>query len=230
MPVLTATFSFVVAKLASDLDANRPILFRTYEHPSNVECKIWEAARATTAAPTFFEPIEIGGLKIRYIGGGVGINNPIDQLRKEAEMQFNGCGVACIISIGCGQKPVIKIPTRSRIPQAIQRYNSADIAKACADLVAGSEEAHDRVEAYFTGRPGVYFRFSVDKDAGVGIEEWKKLEDVAATTVNYMESPNVQHQFIQVTQSLSSRVVQMQISHISKDNHLSLHLNRHLIF
>lgn len=47
---------FVVAKLASSLDANRPILFRTYEHSSNVECQIWEAARATTATPTFFEP------------------------------------------------------------------------------------------------------------------------------------------------------------------------------
>jgi patatin-like phospholipase/acyl hydrolase len=64
MLIPTATFSFVVAKLASSLDANRPILFRTYEHPSNVECKIWEAARATTATPTFFEPIEIGDLRI----------------------------------------------------------------------------------------------------------------------------------------------------------------------
>jgi patatin-like phospholipase/acyl hydrolase len=85
MLILAATFSFVVAKLASSLDANRPILFRTYEDPRNVECKIWEAAQATTASPIFFEPVEISDLRIRYIDGGVGLNNPIDQLRKETE-------------------------------------------------------------------------------------------------------------------------------------------------
>jgi predicted acylesterase/phospholipase RssA len=219
----------VVAKLASSLDANRPILFRTYEHPSNVECKIWEAARATTAAPTFFEPIEIGDLRIRYIDGGVGLNNPIDQLRKEAEIEFDGCGVACIVSIGCGQTPVIKIPKKGHFLQAIRTYIPKGIADACVELVTGSEEAHDRTEAYFTGRPGVYFRFSVNKDTGVGMEDWKKLEIVAATTTNYMESPNIQHQLRQVIQSLSNRRVQMHISEISRDNHLSLH-NRHLIF
>jgi predicted acylesterase/phospholipase RssA len=205
----------VVAKLASNLDANRPILFRTYEHPSNVECTIWEAARATTATPTFFEPIKIGDLSIRYIDGGVGLNNPIDQLRKEAEAQFEVCGVACIVSIGCGQKPVIKIKKRSYFSQALQTSHPKDIVKVCAELVADSEEAHDRTGAYFAKQPGVYFRFSVNKDAGVGMEEWKKLEDVAATTTNYMEASDIQQQFRLVARLLSSRDVQMQVSDIS---------------
>jgi predicted acylesterase/phospholipase RssA len=218
--ILSATFSFVVAKLASSLDANRPILFRTYEHHSNVECKIWEAARATTSNPTFFEAIEIGDLKIRYIDGGVGLNNPVDQLRKEAETQFDGCGVACIVSIGCGQKPVIKIPKWSLFSRA---DIPTSVTKACIELVTDSEEVHDRTEAYFTGRPGVYFRFSVNKDTGVGMQDWKKLEEVAATTANYMEATNIQNQFRQVTQSLSSREVRTGVSDISRDNRLSLH-------
>jgi hypothetical protein len=61
------------------------------------------------------------------------------------------------------------------------------------------------------------------------VEEWKKMEVVAATTANYMESPNIQHKFRQVTQLLSSREVQMQVSDISRDNCLSLH-DRQLIF
>jgi hypothetical protein len=152
----------------------------------------------------------------------VGLNNPIDQLRKEAETQFDGCGVACIVSIGCGQMPVIKILKKGRFLEAIRTYIPKGIAEACVALLTGSEEAHDRAEAYFTGRPGVYFRFSVNKDMGAGMEEWKKLEVVAATTTNYLESLNIQHQLRQVTQSLSNQKVQMQVSNISRDNHLSL--------
>jgi hypothetical protein len=159
----------------------------------------------------------------------VGLNNPIDQLRKEAETQFDSCGVACIISIGCGQRPVIKIPKGGYFSQAFQTYIPASVATAGVELVTSSEEAHDRTEIYFTGQPGVYFRFSVNKDIGVGMEEWKKLEEVAAITANYMESPNIQHQFKQVTRLLSSQKVQMQVSDISRDNHLSLH-NRQLTF
>jgi hypothetical protein len=124
---------------------------------------------------------------------------------------------------------MIKIPKRGHFSQAFHGHVLADIAKACVELVTGSEETHDRMLAYFTGRPEVYFHFSVNKDTQVEMEEWKKLEVVAAATANYVESPNIQHQLRQVTQSLSSQGVQMRVSEISKDNHLSLHA-RHLIF
>jgi patatin-like phospholipase/acyl hydrolase len=37
--------------------------------------KIWEAARATTAAPTYFPRMKLG--KHDYVDGGLGYNNPI---------------------------------------------------------------------------------------------------------------------------------------------------------
>lgn len=36
---------------------------------------IWEAARATSAAPTFFPSISVNG--VEYIDGGMGFNNPV---------------------------------------------------------------------------------------------------------------------------------------------------------
>jgi len=60
---------------AYNMDANIPVLFRSYEsHEPHSNCKIWEAARATSAAPNFFKRIEIGRAQ-PYIDGGLGRNN-----------------------------------------------------------------------------------------------------------------------------------------------------------
>ena len=57
-----------------------PYLFRNYadtiDHGATGtnKVKIWEAARATSAAPAYFNPITIGGHD--YTDGGLGYNNP----------------------------------------------------------------------------------------------------------------------------------------------------------
>ena len=66
---------FVCAVGSSDIGhAAGPTLFRTYEVTKNgsYNCKIWEAARATTAAPTFFKRIKIGSLAsgVEYVDAG----------------------------------------------------------------------------------------------------------------------------------------------------------------
>jgi patatin-like phospholipase/acyl hydrolase len=48
-------------------------------------CKIWEAARATSAASTFFEPIRIGNQ--RYVDGALKYNNPIEKADVESRGQ-----------------------------------------------------------------------------------------------------------------------------------------------
>lgn len=55
-----------------------PVPLRSYANPlvppALHDIKIWEAARATSAAPTFFGPITVGGFEL--IDGGMGANNP----------------------------------------------------------------------------------------------------------------------------------------------------------
>lgn len=74
----TNGYSFVCAVSAASV--RMPTIFRTYEVPRfpGPKCKIWEAARATTAAPTFFKPIEIGELnaKVAYFDAALGHNDP----------------------------------------------------------------------------------------------------------------------------------------------------------
>lgn len=52
---------------------------RTYDNPKYpkeyADWAIWEAARATSAAPTYFEPLKRGDQS--YVDGGLGFNNPV---------------------------------------------------------------------------------------------------------------------------------------------------------
>src|ERR1700761_2607402 len=102
--------------MIENMIAKTPTLFRTYEflETQTPHCTIWEAARATTAAPNCFEDISIGtGSAVRYIEPGIGSNNPITQVCQEAKLIFPGRHIAAIISIGCGQASTISTPKQS---------------------------------------------------------------------------------------------------------------------
>ncbi|KAJ7456426.1 hypothetical protein B0H11DRAFT_1626574, partial [Mycena galericulata] len=75
-------------------------LSRTYKSAtvSDVDCTIWQAGRATTAAPNVFKPIAIGS--DAYVDGHR--QNPICSVISEAQNVFPGRHIACVISIGSG--------------------------------------------------------------------------------------------------------------------------------
>lgn len=56
-----------------------PVFLRSYQNPDEPSkfpnVKIWEAARATSAAPSFFSAMKINGYLM--IDGGLGANNPL---------------------------------------------------------------------------------------------------------------------------------------------------------
>ena len=74
--------------------------------------KIWEAARAATAAPVYFRPLEKDGRK--FIDAGSGYNNPSVEVFHEVKNkipEFVGRPIACFVSIGTGASaphPVIR--------------------------------------------------------------------------------------------------------------------------
>jgi predicted acylesterase/phospholipase RssA len=98
--------TFVVAKTIADVNAP-PTIFRTYHgrriRPS--ECALWQAARATSAAPTFFKPMSIDRPRppITYVDGGMGHNNPSEVALDEALRIWPSCTQFGLVSIGTGR-------------------------------------------------------------------------------------------------------------------------------
>jgi patatin-like phospholipase/acyl hydrolase len=107
---------FVVATRGQN--SNGPVKkFRSYG-PYWDKCRIWEAARATTAAPTYFPPILIsppycddaGGY---YIDGGIRHNNPSALALEEACEHWPNIKKICIVSIGTGKQNSVSVITES---------------------------------------------------------------------------------------------------------------------
>jgi len=56
-----------------------PVLLRSYQNPLEPSelagIEVWKAARATSAAPTYFKSIVAGDAEL--VDGGLGANNPL---------------------------------------------------------------------------------------------------------------------------------------------------------
>jgi len=82
---------FVCTQNARAMDI--PRLFRSYKSFSAgdyEEVAIWQACRATSAAPTFFKRMRIGrsGMEEEFIDGGMRTNNPTRVMIKKADTVF----------------------------------------------------------------------------------------------------------------------------------------------
>ena len=70
------------------------------------ELPIWEAARASSAAPTYFEEFQM-----KFVDGGVMSNNPTIDLMTEVfshEQGGEGVKIGCVISLGTGIPPITR--------------------------------------------------------------------------------------------------------------------------
>jgi predicted acylesterase/phospholipase RssA len=107
---------FVVATEGQDAGGPEK-LFRSYGFHRD-QCPIWQAGRATSAAPSFFKPafVEVPVPGGWYIDGGVKRNNPSEVALTEARKYWKTVRRFCIVSIGTGiQKEVdfignVKLP------------------------------------------------------------------------------------------------------------------------
>ena len=72
------------------------------------DCKIWEAARATSAAPTYFRPANIDGRW--FVDGGLVANDPSLAALTEATALFGGTeNINMLLSVGSGHRESVPI-------------------------------------------------------------------------------------------------------------------------
>jgi predicted acylesterase/phospholipase RssA len=162
--------SFVVAT-SSAVAQGEPVLFRSYdtEESSASECPIWKAARATSAAPSFFEAMFIdvpapGGW---FVDGGVRYNNPARLALQEAHQIWPRVKRFCLVSVGTGRQSNVEfvnikdvqLPKEtsknvfgrvmSKVP-VVRMFKNApgggkellNVGKACVQLSTSCEPTH----------------------------------------------------------------------------------------
>ena len=193
---------------------NIPILFRSYEscetHP---ECKIWEAARATSAAPTFFKRIEIGRAQ-PFIDGGVGRNNPSWVVLDEANTLFGARPIGCLVSIGTGQVEVVGI----RRPGFFQQIIPTDVVDALKAIATDCEDTHEHMLRLFAQLPKTYFRLNVEQGMqGMKLSEWERLSKVEAHTTQYLRRKEVDKKLVLLGNVITTPKAQLTIEQLGTE-------------
>jgi len=149
----------------------------------NYDCFIWEAAKATSAAPLFFEPTKLRASNATFVDGALHLNNPISEVINEAKSLWPGADFQSIVSIGTGW-----IDPK---PLELSQLKVHDVVRTCVDLAINSHKEAQKFIRDDRGKElsqaGVYFRFDVDRGIDlVKLEQWQKLDDVDAYTNAYL--------------------------------------------
>ncbi|KAH6962463.1 acyl transferase/acyl hydrolase/lysophospholipase [Ilyonectria sp. MPI-CAGE-AT-0026] len=143
-------------------------------------CTIWEACRATSAAPVYFPSIRIKGRT--YWDGGLSKNNPIREVYDEAISEYDGHPFEAIVSIGTGM-PFQGDPSTSGmglLNYAIQKMTDTELEhKEFSKLVSKDEQLRDR-----------YFRFNDEtRLCQVDLAAYEKLDEVESCARDFVASP-----------------------------------------
>lgn len=185
----------------------QPRLFRTWEADKypGYNCTIWEAGRATSAAPLFFKRISIGdpGLREEFVDAGLGCNNPVRYLIEEAQREFDLTReVSCIVSIGTGKPKVAGF----KAPSLFQRTLPLDLIKVLASIATDSEAEASVMKARYQNCPNLYHRLNVERGLeGIALEEWEKLGDVKTHTMVYLREDDVNNDIDLIVDALIGR-------------------------
>jgi patatin-like phospholipase/acyl hydrolase len=167
--------SVVLAITKANVDAP-PTLFKTYDTSASLSnCTIWQVARATSAATTFFKPIKAGRDEIEFIDAAFGYNNPCEVLIEEARRQFPDHGQMRVLSIGTGLGDVVTInDTRFSILHALKK------------MATSSKSVAARLDSRY-GDEGQYCRLNVDQGLNdITLSDWDKASKISAHTSNYL--------------------------------------------
>ena len=167
---------------------------------------ILQACRATSAAPTYFDPLEISlgppgaQYTAKFVDGGLGYNNPVEELWIQATNVWKGPlaeKIDRLVSIGTG-KPVIP------------DYGTAalDLGKRLLAIATNSEDIADRF--YENRRHDIgrnrYFRFNVDRGLeDVELGEAKQKGRIIEVTKKYLDNGKVFDEMEDCVEKLASR-------------------------
>ena len=166
-----------------EANVNPPILHKVRNFGANKsDWHVWEAGRATTAAPIYFPPH-----KDRYIDGGVMANNPtlsaMTEVVQAAVEEKKQAKFGLVVSIGTGHGPslpvkdvgvyVPSLTTLLNIPSTLSALGSV-MNLFIGQSTTSDGEVVDSARAWCTSVGAQYFRLSPLLSTPIDLAEYKK--------------------------------------------------------
>jgi hypothetical protein len=187
------SLSFVTATMEANCQNMAFTSYRSVDGdtPLNKKTKVWEAARATSAAVTFFDPITIQGMK--FSDSGFGENNPIYTLENEARHAWNlgleeslDSRIGCLISLGTGKMTLKPIGD-----------GALELVTTLERIATETEKTAERFYATHGTlvNQNKYYRFNVDRgleNVGLADTEESQIGSIQQNTMYYRQIGEVQ--------------------------------------
>ncbi|CAK1547744.1 unnamed protein product [Leptosia nina] len=188
-----------------------PFLFRTYEcgfrvrsvFPGTSRAQLWQAVRASAAAPTYFTEFNLDGLL--HQDGGIMVNNPTAVGLHEAKLLFGGNSLknSTIISVGTGQA-LNKHLDYQLLSKGLAKDTSGTSWKnkfnKILDSATDTEGVHLSLNDLLP--PGTYYRFNPPLHEECAMDEInpEKIKNMITDTNAYIRRN--QHKFEQAAAML----------------------------
>ena len=204
----------IVCTIKSTLikDFQTPYLFRSYDQtrPPNPSMEglerspskpdtlhIWQVARATSAAPSYFKPVRLDDNQ--YYDAAMDLNNPSWEVVKEVRSLAGGSfdAIDVLLSVGGGN---------ARVNKPKSKFGGGSFEKALADI---SEVVHHKVSSE-SKNVFKYYRLDVEEGLqDVRLNEWKPksggkttLRKIREATTRYLQKQEVRSQCQQCAMDL----------------------------
>ncbi|XP_043943358.1 calcium-independent phospholipase A2-gamma isoform X2 [Protopterus annectens] len=163
-----------IAAVSTIVNRGTPLkafIFRNYNHFPGVKShylgssqyKLWQAIRASSAAPGYFQEYALGN--DLHQDGGLLINNPCALALHECKCLWPNTPLQCVISLGTGRFESLG---KSNVTYTSLKTKLTNVISSATD----TEEVHTMLDALLP--PDTYFRFNPVMTEDVPLDENRK--------------------------------------------------------
>lgn len=153
---------FVVSSVMSR-NPKELFLFRNYTYPvghesrydGTVEAQLWEALRASSAAPTFFTEIRVNGEL--HADGAIVANNPTAVAVHECKCMFPGVPIEMLVSLGNGMYQPGNLTIMDDV-EVKKNMGWGDVFGSIVASATSTETVHYALQDLMS--EDIYFRFN----------------------------------------------------------------------
>ncbi|NWH71747.1 PLPL8 phospholipase, partial [Piaya cayana] len=178
-----------VAAVSTIVNRGTPLkafVFRNYNHFPGVKShyiggcqyKLWQAIRASSAAPGYFQEYVLGN--DLHQDGGLLLNNPSALAVHECKCLWPNVPLQCLVSLGTGR---YESEGKANVTYTSLKAKLTNVISSATD----TEEVHTMLDALLP--PDTYFRFNPLMNEDIALDESRKekLNQLQTDGIRYLE-------------------------------------------
>ena len=185
--------------------------------------QIWEVARATSAAPTFFAPIHLDDNV--FVDGGVIANNPTQEALREIAFLYGDLLGTSLVSIGSGISDDALLPASLFSGKGTHSPRLKNYIRLLRETTTQTELTNADVHLEASMNINFdYFRFNTSSERRIPLDDWdasgRTRTEIEVSTKNSLESEEMKTELHRCASAIAAKMAKGNQLHITNVHHL----------